>query len=104
MVEGKDKDLLTSSRGEWWRILLPGTYRVWAHKGDWRSPMVELEVKEAGEEGSDSRNEERRVAQRRVVHSHGPQDHDQEGHTQKHSGEAWGHIDLRLVSSATSVL
>ena len=66
--------------------------------------MVELEVKEAGEEGSDSRNEERRVAQRRVVHSHGPQDHDQGGHTQKHSGEAWGHVDLRLVSSVTTVL
>ena len=66
--------------------------------------MVELEVKEAGEEGSDSRNEERRVAQRRVVHSHGPQDHDQEGHTQKHSGEAWGHVDLRLVIGVTTVL
>ena len=104
VVEGKDKDLLTSSRGEWWRILLPGTYRVWAHKGDWRSPMVELEVKEAGEEGNDGKNEERRVAQRRVVHSQGAQGHDQEGYTQKHSGKAWGHIDLRLVSSVPTVL
>ena len=103
VVEGKDKDLLTSSRGEWWRILVPGTYRVWAHKGDWRSPMVEVEVREAGEEGNADRSGERRVAQRRVVHSHGPHDHDQGGHTQKHSGEAWGHVDLRLVSSVTTL-
>ena len=101
VVEGKDKDLLTSSRGEWWRILVPGTYKVWAHKDNWRSPIVEVEVKEAGEEGHAGRSGERRVAQRRVVHSHGPQDHNQEGHTQKHSGEAWGHVDLHLVSSLT---
>ena len=66
--------------------------------------MVELEVKEAGEEGIESRNEERRVAQRRVVHSQGAQGHDQEGYTQKQSGKAWGHIDLRLVSSVPTVL
>ena len=103
VVEGKDKDLLTSSRGEWWRVLLPGTHRVWAHKGSWRSPIVEVVVKEAKEEeqGVGARSEERRVAQRRVVHSHGAQDHDQEGHTQKHSGEAWDHVDLHLVSSVS---
>ena len=97
VVEGKDKDLLTSSRGEWWRILLPGTYMVWAHKGNWRSPMVELEVKEGGEEGYEGGGEDRRVAQRRVVHSHGAQDQDQGGHIHKNPGDAWGHVDLRLV-------
>ena len=60
-------------------------------------------MKEAEEEeqGVGARSEERRVAQRRVVHSHGAQDHDQEGHTQKHSGEAWDHVDLHLVSSVS---
>ena len=62
---------------------------------------MEMEVKESREEGDSEGSEERRVAQRRVVHSHGPQDHNQEGHTQKHSGEAWGHVDLHLVISVT---
>ena len=42
-----------------------GIYRVWAHSEEWRSEVVEVEVKERMEE---EKLEGRRTAQRRVVH------------------------------------
>ena len=46
VVEGRDKDLVTSTRGEWWRLLVPGSYTVWAHSGGRRSREVTVTVKE----------------------------------------------------------
>ena len=46
VVKGRDKDLVTSTRGEWWRLLVPGSYTVWAHSGGRRSREVTVTVKE----------------------------------------------------------
>ena len=53
-VEGIDKKTVTSKRGEFWRLLLPGTYTVWATASDdddvFASERVTVEVtKDLGE-------------------------------------------------------
>ena len=52
-VEGRMKDVLTSEEGEYWRVLVPGRYRLKAVAGDRESEEVEVLVKEgeAGREG-----------------------------------------------------
>jgi len=49
-VSDRAKDLVTSDRGEYWRLLLPGKYKLRALLGNRRSREVEVEIKE-GEEG-----------------------------------------------------
>jgi len=48
-VYGREKDMVTTNRGEYWRLLLPGTYMVKAtHSnlyGDIESELTEVEVK-----------------------------------------------------------
>ena len=46
VVKGRDKDLVTSTRGECRRLLVPGSYTVWAHSGGRRSREVTVTVKE----------------------------------------------------------
>ena len=49
-VSDRPKDLVTTERGEWWRLLVPGSYRVRAVLGDRRSREQDLVIRE-GEEG-----------------------------------------------------
>jgi len=49
-VEERGKDLVTSSRGEFWRLLTPGKYTIWAYTEERSSVKVQIEVKE-GEAG-----------------------------------------------------
>ena len=51
MVVGRNKDVLTTETGEFWRILVPGQYRIRAVKDNKESEEVEVEVKEGEEEG-----------------------------------------------------
>ena len=51
MVTGRNKDVLTTEAGEFWRILVPGKYRLRAVKDDKESEEVEVEVREEDEEG-----------------------------------------------------
>ena len=51
VVSERAKDIVTSSRGEWWRMLMPGTYRVRAVLGDRRSKEVSLQVREGEVDG-----------------------------------------------------
>ena len=44
IVEGNDKSVVTSSRGEYWRILLPGVYQVKAKYQDEVSEVKSIEV------------------------------------------------------------
>ena len=44
IVEGNDKFVVTSSRGEYWRILLPGVYQVKAQYQNEVSEVKSLEV------------------------------------------------------------
>ena len=39
-VTGRNKDVLTSQAGEYWRVLVPGTYRIKAIKDDMESEEV----------------------------------------------------------------
>ena len=48
-VSGRAKDVLTTTRGEWWRLLEPGTYSVTATLGGRGSREASLVVKEGGE-------------------------------------------------------
>ena len=50
VVSDRPKDLVTTERGEWWRLLVPGSYRVQAVLGDRRSKEQDLVIRE-GEEG-----------------------------------------------------
>ena len=50
MVSDRPKDLVTSERGEWWRLLVPGSYKIMAVLGDRRSREQDLVIRE-GEEG-----------------------------------------------------
>ena len=62
-VDERGKDMVTSSQGEFWRLLTPGgnyfapctisttgVYTIWAHREERSSVRVEVEVEE-GEEG-----------------------------------------------------
>ena len=44
IVEGNDKSVVTSSRGEYWRILLPGVYQVKAKYQNEVSEVKSVEV------------------------------------------------------------
>ena len=46
IVEGNDKSVVTSSRGEYWRILLPGVYQVKAKYQNEVSEIKSIEVLE----------------------------------------------------------
>ena len=50
-VEERNKDLLTTGAGEYWRLLVPGTYRIRAIKDNMESEEVEVEVREEDEDG-----------------------------------------------------
>ena len=50
-VSQRNKDVLTTQAGEFWRILVPGRYRLRATKDNKESEEVEVEVKEGEEEG-----------------------------------------------------
>ena len=50
-VEDRNKDLLTTTAGEYWRVLVPGTYRIRAIKDNMESEEVEVEVREEDEDG-----------------------------------------------------
>jgi len=45
-VSGHDKDIVTTDRGEWWRMLTPGRYTARAELGNRRSKEVNLVVEE----------------------------------------------------------
>ena len=51
MVTGRNKDVLTTEAGEFWRFLVPGKYRMRAVKDGKESEEVEVEVREEEEEG-----------------------------------------------------
>ena len=44
IVEGNDKSVVTSSRGEYWRLLLPGVYQVKAKYQNEVSEVQSVEV------------------------------------------------------------
>ena len=50
-VEDRNKDLLTTTAGEYWRVLVPGTYRIRAIKDNMESEEVEVVVREEDEDG-----------------------------------------------------
>ena len=50
-VSDRNKDVTTTSSGEYWRILVPGTYTIKAIKGDRQSVPVDVTVSENDEEG-----------------------------------------------------
>ena len=50
-VEERKKDQLTTRAGEYWRVLVPGTYRLRAFKDNMESEEVEVEVREEDEDG-----------------------------------------------------
>ena len=51
MVTDRNKDVLTTEAGEFWRILVPGKYRLRAVKDGKESEEVEVEVRDEDEEG-----------------------------------------------------
>ena len=50
-VEERNKDVLTTGDGEYWRVLVPGTYRIRAIKDNKESEEVEVEVLEGDQDG-----------------------------------------------------
>ena len=50
-VRGRNKDVLTTQSGEFWRVLVPGRYRITAVKDNMESEEVEVEVGEDAMEG-----------------------------------------------------
>ena len=50
-VEERNKDVLTTQAGEYWRVLTPGTYRIRAFMDTMESEEVEVEVREEDEDG-----------------------------------------------------
>ena len=49
-VSDRNKDVTTTSSGEYWRILVPGTYTIKAIKDDRQSVPVEVTVSDNDEE------------------------------------------------------
>merc|ERR1712126_697970 len=45
-ISGHNKDIVTTNRGEWWRMLTPGRYTVRAELGNQRSKEVSFVVEE----------------------------------------------------------
>ena len=43
-VQGIDHNVKTTSRGEYWRLLAPGNYKVRATKGDYKSNWISVDV------------------------------------------------------------
>ena len=50
-VESIDHPVLTTSAGEYWRVLVPGTYRLRAFKDNMESEEVEVVVREGDQDG-----------------------------------------------------
>ena len=50
-VEERNKDLITTQAGEYWRVLVPGKYKIRAIKDNMESEEVEVVVREEDEEG-----------------------------------------------------
>ena len=50
-VRGRNKDVLTTQSGEYWRVLVPGRYRISAVKDNKQSEEGEVEVVEDAMEG-----------------------------------------------------
>ena len=46
IVEGPGKNITTYKRGEYWRILLPGEYKIKAHHEGYESELVQVNVQE----------------------------------------------------------
>lgn len=50
-VSDRSKDVTTTDRGEYWRILVPGKYRMKAIKGNTQSDEVEVNISDTDTEG-----------------------------------------------------
>ena len=50
-IRGRNKDVLTTQSGEYWRVLVPGRYRISAVKDNMESVEEEVEVVEDAVEG-----------------------------------------------------
>ena len=50
-IRGRNKDVLTTKSGEYWRVLVPGRYRISAVKDNMESVEEEVEVVEDAVEG-----------------------------------------------------
>ena len=49
-VSDRSKDVTTTDRGEYWRILVPGKYRMKAIKGNTQSDEVEVNISDTDTE------------------------------------------------------
>merc|ERR1712032_1074581 len=54
-IQGREKDVLTTEMGEYWRVLAPGTYTLQAMKGDMASDEVTVTIGNDWRESSGQR-------------------------------------------------